>query len=443
MSSRLLAYAERPAPRYTSYPSAPHFSAGVDGAMFHSWLGALPADLKLSLYLHVPYCQELCWYCGCNTFLARREETVSRFVDSLLAEIDLAAAALSARGVGEIHWGGGTPNILPPEQFTRVLARLRDRFDLDGMTAHAIELDARHLSAEQAEAYAKAGVTRASLGVQDFNAHVQRAMGRVQPYDVVEAAVSRLRAAGIRELSLDLMYGLPLQTVEDVRSSAAAAVSLGPQRVALFGYAHVPWFKKRQRLITEEALPGAIERMAQAEAAREALSQAGFECIGFDHFARADDPLALAARAGGLKRNFQGFVAEAPTAILGLGPSAISTLPQGYAQNAPEVGAWREAITGGRLATTRGHALSEEDRRRGALIERILCDFTADVAEFGGKDVLEDALGALQPLVDDGFVVIQESVLTIPPEGRPLCRLVAQAFDAYSKTGAARHSRAV
>jgi len=443
MNPRLLAHAERPAPRYTSYPSAPHFSTAVDGSVLAGWLSALPDDQALSLYLHVPYCRQLCAYCGCNTCLARRASTLDAFVQTLLQEIDLIAPLAGGRSVAEIHWGGGTPNILAADQFLTLVECLGLQFDLTQVEAHAVEVDARHLSFAQARAYGEAGVTRASLGVQDFNAHVQRAMGRIQPYDVVACAVERLRSAGVQEISLDLMYGLPSQTVEDVRASVAAAISLQPQRIALFGYAHVPWFKKRQRLIEEAALPGALVRMAQAEAARLALALSGFEAVGFDHFARPEDPLAQAARTGALKRNFQGFVTGSSGAILGLGPSAISTLPQGYAQNAPEVGAWRAAIEAGRLAAVRGHALTEEDRRRGALIERLLCDFTADVAEFGGPEILTDALDLLEPLVADGLVVINETVLTIPREARPLCRLVAQAFDAYARNGRGRHSQAV
>lgn len=411
--------------------------------MCAAWLCDLPRQQPASLYLHVPYCRQICAYCGCNTYLARRESTLEGFLEALELEIDRVGDLTGRLPVSEIHWGGGTPNILGPGQFSRLVERLRKRFDFFQVSEHAIEIDARHLTAEQAHAYAAAGVTRASLGVQDLNAHVQEAMGRVQPFEVVAAAVQHLRAAGVEAINFDLMYGLPSQSAADVQASVAAAVRLAPQRIALFGYAHVPWFKKRQRLIDVAALPDAAERMAQAEAARAALCAAGYEAVGFDHFARPDDPLALAARNGALKRNFQGFVSGAGGAILGLGPSAISTLPQGYAQNAPEVGAWREAIAAGRLATVRGHALTPEDRRRGALIERLLCDFSADLTEFGGAAILEDALEMLEPLVEDGLVVINETLLSIPREARPLCRVVAQAFDAYARTGRGRHSQAV
>lgn len=443
MHPRLLKYAEQNAPRYTSYPTAPHFEAAVDGAVFGRWLGELAPDASLSLYLHAPYCREMCWYCGCHAFAAKRDEPVASYVEAILAEIDLVAEATPARRVSEIHWGGGTPNLLSAERWTAISARLRERFDLSGCERHAVEIDPRLLTAEQAAAFAEAGVNRVSLGVQDLDARVQAGIGRIQPFEVVEAATRRLREVGIDALSFDLIYGLPYQTSDSVRRTAERAASLRPARLSVFGYAHVPWFKARQKLMDEAALPDTAARFALAETIRETLGGLGYVAIGYDHYARTDDPIAVAAAEGRLERNFQGFVESRCDALIGVGPSAISTLPQGYAQNEPEVGAWRSAVITGQFATKRGWALNEEDRRRGALIMRLLCEFTVDLDDFGGSEGLDAALRDLAPLARDGLVRIEGARLSIPEDARPFARLVAQAFDAYRDEGAARHSRAV
>lgn len=442
MDPRYLIYAERPAPRYTSYPSAPHFTDAVDGALYGAWIAALPEDAALSLYIHVPYCREICWYCGCNTFAARRDEPVSNYVLTLLREIDLVGDRIGARRVDELHWGGGTPNILTAAEFTRIRHHLAFWFDIDASCHHSIEIDPRHLTSEHARAYAHAGVTRASIGAQDFNPHVQKAIGRVQPVDLVRQAVAMLRAAGIGQVNMDLMYGLPSQSRDDLLASLRTAAEMAPQRIALFGYAHVPWFKKRQHLIDEAQLPSARQRFDCAEAARSELAKLGYLAIGLDHFALPDDDLAKAACRGELRRTFQGYTAGAPLPIVGLGPSAITTLPQGYAQNLAEVGAWSRAVNEPRLPIARGHELSGDDRLRGDLIRAIMCSFSADLAPLGGADQCAREIAALAPLMKDGLVALSGDKISIAENGRPFCRLVAQAFDAYA-SGNARHSAAV
>jgi oxygen-independent coproporphyrinogen-3 oxidase len=443
MDPRFLGYAERQVPRYTSYPTAPHFTSAVNAATMQRWLSELAPDQALSLYVHVPYCREICWYCGCNTFAAQRDEPVAEYVEALLHEIDLVASLAAARRISALHWGGGTPNMLSPERFELILDHLSARFDFGALNEHAIEIDPRQLTPEQARTYARRGVARASLGVQDFNAHVQRSIGRVQPFDTVWVAVDRLRNAGIAEISMDLMYGLPNQSIADVCTSARLAASLAPQRIALFGYAHVPWFKARQRLIDTSALGDAEHRFNQAEAARDVLIDAGYVPVGLDHFARPDDALAKAAQGGTLSRNFQGYVADndnKDTAIIGLGPSAISTLPQGYVQNISDVGAWRKAIGADRLACARGHTLSDDDRRRREIIEGIMCRFDVDLAPYGGWTAFARERERLNALAGDGLVTIHATKLTIPEGAWPFCRVVAQTFDGYA---GARHSAAV
>jgi oxygen-independent coproporphyrinogen-3 oxidase len=443
MDARLLKYAEQNAPRYTSYPTAPHFNASVTSEVFEGWLGDLSAARSLSLYLHTPYCRDMCWYCGCHAFAAKRDEPIADFTAALLCEIDRVAALTPARRVSEIHWGGGTPNILSPERFAAIMERLADRFDLSALERHAVEIDARIFTEAHARAYARHGVNRASLGVQDLDPQVQAGIGRAQPLVTIERAVSLLRGAGVTALSFDLIYGLPHQTLESVRTTARLAASLRPQRFSVFGYAHVPWFKARQRLMNEAALPGTAERLALAEAIRDELATAGYVAIGYDHYALPDDPIAIAAGEGALARTFQGFVEAEADALIGFGPSAISTLPQGYAQNEPEVGAWRAAVIAGGLAIKRGVALSDEDRRRRDLIMTLLCAFSVDLERFGGRERYGRELAALAPLIGDGLVVLEGERLSVPEPMRPFVRLAAQAFDTYRETGSARHSRAV
>jgi oxygen-independent coproporphyrinogen-3 oxidase len=359
----------------------------------------------------------------------------------LLDEIDLIAGASGSHIVRELHWGGGTPNILAPEDFRRILNHLKFWFDFQTPFAHAVEIDPRHLSQAQAETYAACDVTRVSVGVQTLARHVQHAIGRIQSFDQVTHAVTLLRSAGVNSISFDLMYGLPEQSLLDVLETIALCSTLKPDRIALFGYAHVPWFKPRQRVIDAAALPDARARYHQAEAARRALVSRGYVAIGMDHFAMPDDPLAVAQSSGTLHRNFQGYVASLPDAVLGLGPSAISTLPQGYVQNAASVGAWRRMIESAHLPVARGHAHSADDIRRGRLIEQLMCDFTADLRSFGGRDAFARELEALSPLAEDGLVVIEGERLLIPESMRPFCRLVARAFDTY--VSGARHSHTI
>lgn len=440
MDPRIAAYAERTAPRYTSYPPATHFSDAVNGQRYAEWLRATPSEARLSLYIHVPYCRDLCWYCGCHTVGTKRDEPVADYVAALLREIDLVGHALSARSAAAIHWGGGTPNILSPADFAHIVRQLAFWFDLDRLQEHAIEIDPRRLTAEQAAQYASSGVTRASLGVQDLNGHVQRAMGRIQPLEQVADCVSLLRTAGVSQISMDLMYGLPGQSVDDVVRSSRLALAMSPDRVALFGYAHVPWFKPRQQLIDAARLPDARRRLEQAEAAREVWMSAGYDAVGFDHFAKSDDALAVAAREGRATRSFQGYSLSEGDALIGFGASAISTLPQGYAQNAASVRTWRSAITASRFATARGHAFTDDDRRRGALIDALLCAFAVDLDAYGGVEAFGSELAALAPLIADGLAQLDGALLTVPVQARPVARLVAAAFDAYPQ---ARHSLAI
>lgn len=442
MTSSSLFLADRNLPRYTSYPTAPHFSSTVGAETYGEWLAALPRDATLSFYIHIPFCTELCLYCGCNTRAVRKREPVETYAQRITDEI-AQLRNLAGRRLMHLHWGGGTPSIVGAHWLDTITDKLGSLFDVSAMTEHAIELDPRRIDRSLVHALQAIGVTRASLGVQDVSPHVQRAIGRIQPFDLVQKAADWLREAGINRLNIDLMYGLPTQTVGDVARSAELAASLGAQRLALFGYAHVPWFKLHQRLINETALPGLSERLEQAQVAGETLTGLGYQAIGLDHFALPDDELAIAAREKRLHRNFQGYTTDEADALIGLGASAIGKLPQGFVQNAADLAGYSRAVSAGCFATVKGLALSESDRLRGAIIERLMCDLAVDLEAFGGKEQFTTELATLRPLCEQGLLEINGSHIAATERGRPYLRVAASAFDAYLAAAGKRHSIAV
>ena len=451
MHATIAQYAELRVPRYTSYPPAPRFGAEVDGGRYGDWLAELPRDAALSLYLHVPFCKKVCWYCACNMKLAAREDPVRAYGAVLQREIALVAGRLPGRmAVASVHWGGGTPTSMPLDALAALMTELRAAFALAPDAEVAFELDPRTFAAEAAPALAAMGATRASLGVQEFDPKVQAAVNRIQPYDVVRATVERLRAVGIGSINFDLMYGLPFQTEETLARTVAQTAGLRPDRVALFGYAHVPWMAKNQRMVPEAALPGAAERFAQAEAAARLLVEHGYERIGLDHFALPDDAMAVAARAGTLARNFQGYTVDGADALIGLGATSISALPQGYVQNITETGAYSRTVTEGHLPVARGYALAGEDRLRRAVIERLMCDLAVDldaVARAHGyaPGHFAPELARCGQFVEDGLARVEGSLLTVPEAGRAALRVVASLFDQHlaPEGGQRRHAVAV
>ena len=442
--SSSLAIAERNVPRYTSYPTAPHFSDKVGPAVYAAWLAALPPEATLSLYIHVPFCTELCFYCGCHTRAVRKREPVDAYAERLIDEIKLLDG-LKGRKLKHLHWGGGTPSILGPAWLETIAARLASLFDLSALKEHAIELDPRRLDHALARSLAAIGVNRASLGVQDASPEVQKLIGRVQPFDLVERAADELRGAGIAALNIDLMYGLPGQTSAEVARSAELAAALAPQRLALFGYAHVPWFKTHQRLMKAELLPGLGERLEQAQVATATLQGLGYAAIGLDHFAQPDDELAVAARERRLHRNFQGYTTDEADALIGLGASSIGKLPQGFVQNAPDVGGHARAVQAGHFPIVKGLELTDDDRLRAGIIERLMCDLEIDLDAFDDDGEVRFAaeLETLEPLAAEGLLTIDGARVTVTDRGRPYVRIAAAAFDAYLPATQKRHSIAV
>ncbi len=433
-----------PAPRYTSYPTSPHFHAGVDGGKTRDWLSTLRDDEPVSLYLHIPYCDTLCWFCGCHTKVTRKYAPVSSYVDSLLQEIDVVAAAAGKRlPVRWIHFGGGSPTILSADDIHRIAAALRDRFDIRGDVEFALEIDPRELTTAQIDAWAQVGVNRISVGLQDLNEQVQRAINRVQTFEETEACIEAFRARGVRDVNVDLIYGLPYQTLERVRATVAGAMALKPSRLALFGYAHVPWMKRHQSMIPEEALPNAEKRLRSAEESEQMLIDGGYIPIGLDHFAAPEDSMAKAALSGTLTRNFQGYTTDVASALIGLGASSISRSRDGYWQNVSGARDYARAVAAGDLPVARGVGLSDDDRARGKIIEDLMCFGRVDLSKVSqGLDLTEE-LARLDAMRADGLIDYDDDTVTMTEVGRPYVRAVCAVFDAYLAKGAARHSSVV
>lgn len=428
-----------PVPRYTSYPTAAEFRPTVGRSDMEAALAGIADDQLLSLYVHIPYCHEICWYCGCNTGAANRAQRLASYLETLEADIGLVAKRLAGRGVvGRIAFGGGSPNAIAPDQFARLLTSLRWAFDAHDALL-SIELDPRSLSDAWFDAIAAAGIERASLGVQTLEPAVQRAIGRVQPFGLIENCVKELRRAGVRSINFDLMYGLPHQGLDELERTLRATIALRPERIALFGYAHVPHLIPRQRQIDGSALPDAELRFGQAELGRRLLVAAGYEPIGFDHYALPEDPLAIAAEEGRLKRNFQGFTDDQADAVIGLGASAISQFPHLIVQNEKNAGRYKVRVSSGLLPAEQGVLRTDEDRRRGRIIEQLLCCGKADTSGLLDQELLHK----LHPFMERGLATIEHGRLRLPDYARPYARVIASMFDNYRQPAARQFSSAI
>jgi oxygen-independent coproporphyrinogen III oxidase len=421
-----------PLPRYTSYPTAQQFTPRVGKFEYAKSLQNLSPATVLSLYIHIPFCSELCWYCGCSTKAVESREPIRAYLDTLKIEMTKVAAFLQAPRVTHLHWGGGTPNILTASEIGELAKTVRNLFTISPSAEFAVEIDPRSFSSDQAEAFADAGVNRISVGVQDFDPAVQKAINRVQSFEVTERAVSSIRAAGIAAINIDLVYGLPHQTRQSVERTVAEVIRLEPDRIALFGYAHLPSRARHQSLIDESALPDIVERFAQSRRAERLLEAAGYIAIGLDHFAKPRDPLS----SGRVRRNFQGYTTDEAEVLLGLGASAISKLPDGYFQNAAPRQDYLRRILDSGLATSRGVLLTEEDGVRAFVIERLMCTH-----EFSKRAIIEKFGKAAEPVIDDadnlllseneGLIERSGDGFRLTPKGKPFVRSVAACFDAY------------
>ena len=434
-------------PRYTSYPTAPHFAGGVGPGTYTDWVRAIPEGAKVSLYVHVPFCRRLCWFCACRTQGTSSDRPVIAYMETLKAELALLSAQLpQGARLSRLHWGGGTPTLLNPAMMADLAGAIRDVAPFTSETEFSVEIDPNEIDAPRLDALAAAGMTRASIGVQDFDPLIQESIGRQQSFEITRDAALEIRARGIASLNADILFGLPHQTNERITMSVQKLLSLSPDRVALYGYAHVPWMAKRQQLIPSEALPAPQERLELFETARKLFVWDGYDEIGIDHFATPEDGLSRAQRQGRLRRNFQGYTDDTADVLIGVGASSISRFPQGYAQNTPATGLHTAAIRAGSFSTSRGHVFSPEDHMRGRIIESLMCDFVVRTAEICQNfDISPTRLRGLFADVAarfNGLLQVSDEGLAIPPAARPLTRMVARAFDTYVMD-TARHSSAI
>lgn len=445
MTPELVRRMSAPVPRYTSYPTAPHFSAKVGAMEFGEGLRSLSPSQALSLYVHIPFCAQMCWYCGCNTKATRNTETIETYFQHLKTEILMVAALVPGdKPLAHIHWGGGSPNSLSADQIRRLGETLRSSFAIGPQTEFAVEIDPRWLDDDQMTAFADIGVNRASIGVQDFNPQVQTAINRVQSVEMTERAVNGMRAAGVKGVNIDLVYGLPHQTEDSVANTIEEVIRLAPDRIALFGYAHLPSRAKHQTMIDETTLPDTMARYRQSRRAEFLLTEAGYVTVGLDHFAKPGDSLA----SGEIKRNFQGYTTDTAEALIGVGASSISQLPTGYYQNAVARADYERRVADAGLATVKGILLSDDDRMRATVIERLMCEF-----EFS-KTSLQSAFGALaKPVIDkaeelvaadeEGLVERTADGFRVTEQGQPFVRAIASCFDAYLGKGNSTFSAGV
>ena len=434
-------------PRYTSYPAATRFGEGVGAAQHETWVAAIPEGSRVSLYLHVPFCRRLCWFCACRTQGTATGQPVADYIATLKAELALLARRLPG-GVtlSRLHWGGGTPTLMSPDLITDLARAIFAVIPAGEGMEFSVEIDPNEIDTPRLEALAAAGMNRASIGVQDFDPEIQQIIGREQSFEITQAAAEGLRAHGIRSLNADILFGLPKQTRARMAESVQKLLTLSPDRVALYGYAHVPWVARRQAMIPTALLPRPEERLELFETARRLFAWDGYDEIGIDHFARPDDGLAVARREGRLRRNFQGYTDDTSGILIGIGASAISRFPQGFAQNHPATSRYTRHIRDGEFAAYRGHVFTGDDKVRGRMIEALMCDFRIDKEEIlampGADRATVEALFARAGKEFSGMLDIGPGGLSIPEMARPLTRMIARVFDAYDMEQAG-HSSAI
>jgi oxygen-independent coproporphyrinogen-3 oxidase len=450
----VLAAHQASVPRYTSYPTAPQFQTGTGRKVMKEMLGKLPPDEGVSVYIHIPFCDRLCWFCGCHTRHTLKYAPISRYLESLHQEIEILSEHLPFMPrLKSLHLGGGSPSLLKQQDMADLRAALATTFQFGPDTEISIEIDPSDANSELYDALLALGVTRTSIGVQDFHPEVQAAINRPQSFEQTRRVVQGLRGIGIRSINVDALYGLPLQSTDRLRDTLAKCVDMEADRMALFGYAHIPWFKKHQRLINEWDLPDNIMRFEQADMASGFLQGAGYHAIGIDHFAKPDDALSVAAKNGRLHRNFQGYTTDNCQTLFGLGASSIGRFDGAYVQNQVATGQYQQCVAGGQLPAEKGLKLSMDDRIRAHIIERLMCDFRICLTDlehrFTGQadskcfeTYRREAinLAAHDPF---GLCRFSDDTLTIPTEARAFTRIVASNFDAYYQRETAQFSKAV
>lgn len=437
-------------PRYTSYPTALEFSDDVnEDSLIHAAENS--SSDALSLYIHIPFCHRLCYYCGCNKIVTRHTDKADRYLDYLAKEISRRAAAFSHYRVEQVHLGGGSPSFLSAQQHQRLMDMLKQAFTFSSETECSIEIDPRQVDFDYLAALAQIGYRRLSIGVQDTDFNVQQAINRIQSTAHIASLVEHARAVGFKSVNLDLIYGLPHQTEQTFRNTLAAAVAMDPERISLFSYAHLPERFAAQRKIKDEWLPTPQTKLALMKQAMTTLTDMGYELIGMDHFAKPNDELAIAQQNGELHRNFQGYTTRGDLDLLGLGVSSISAVQDMYGQNPKTLNDYYAAIDGEEDLTCKGVQLNEDDRIRRDVIMQLMCNLAIpiplieDTWEINFFGYFEDALRSLEPFVEDGLVTISNNWVSVAPKARLLIRIISMSFDAYlaKQAHTQRYSRVI
>ncbi|MEZ4751628.1 MAG: oxygen-independent coproporphyrinogen III oxidase [Bdellovibrionota bacterium] len=430
----------RPGPRYTSYPTAPHWSDEIGVETYKETLRTSDPSVPLALYAHIPFCESLCYYCGCNIKITHDAAVSNPYVDALIAEIDSVSEALgSRRHLSQISWGGGTPTFLPVAEIQRLQRHTLRHFDLEDDAEVSIEIDPRVTSQEQLRTLRQEGFNRVSLGVQDFDPEVQQAVNRIQSPEMTQEMLEFCRSLGYRGINFDLIYGLPFQTLDRFTKTIDRVIGMRPDRIALYNYAHLPSLRPHQRILEKNPMPQVEERVAIFTLAYEQLLAAGYVAIGMDHFALPDDELSLALNRGTLYRNFMGYTVKRGTHLLGIGASAIGEINGGFFQNLREVGPYQRAVHQDGFATFRGCLLSDDDRRRKWIIQNLMCRFEVPFTLYRQQfdedfEVrYDEELNALEELDQDGLLERDASCVRCTPLGRLFVRNAAMVFDSYLK----------
>ncbi len=446
---------DRPGPRYTSYPTAPQFNDSFKSEDFTEALiksNQVEKLRDLSLYFHIPFCDTLCYFCGCNMIITRNRDRIADYIKYIKNEIDLVRQLLSPeREVIQLHWGGGTPTHLTPGEIRDLLGYIKQNFKFKSNSEEGCEIDPRELVKDHLIALREGGINRISMGVQDFNEKVQKAVNRIQPEDLTRKVVDWVRELKFESINLDLIYGLPFQTVDDFAVTVDKMIDISPDRIALFNYAHVPWMKKHMSLIKEEDLPKPEEKLEILKMSVAKLTGARYEFIGMDHFAKPEDDLTKALHEKKLYRNFQGYSTHAGTDLIGMGITSISQLADVYSQNVKKEKEYFEMIDNDRLPVERGYKLTDDDLLRRYVITKVMCDFELNYEDVEKKfdinfeEYFAWGINNLQENIDDGLIVMGNRKFDVTEMGRLLIRNVAMNFDGYieRKEDTARYSRTV
>ena len=444
---------DKSGPRYTSYPTAPQFSSAFTEQSLKECIERSNDEIipkPLSLYIHIPYCDTICYYCACNKIITKNHDVTEEYLQLLEAEMQMLSPLFDKdRELNQLHLGGGTPTFLNDQEMTQLMAMIEANFKVSPNCEMSIEIDPRKVTDDTIRLLNKIGFNRISLGVQDFDERVQKAVNRVQSYDLVRDRLNAAREVGIESINMDLIYGLPFQTVETFAQTLDKVIELKPDRLSIFNYAHLPERFKPQRRINEDELPSPAEKLEIFKLTMDKLQLAGYVYIGMDHFALAGDSMVKAQQEGTLQRNFQGYSTNADTDLVAIGVSSIGSIADTYSQNSPKIDDYREMIKSKKLPLVRGFVMSDEDRLRKQVIGQLICHFRLDIKNIEEdwaidfKKYFESELKELDEMVQDGLVSIDDNYITVEARGRLLIRNICMVFDQYLKDNQVKFSKVI